>query len=102
MRPNHKDHYPTIAIEDYATWQRPDGLPFDPWMRVHARLGATILRSEPHSLLIEGAVSEWESWTEMVFPAPGHYVFPGGLSLLEVDNGHATYWEPNVWMNHQM
>jgi hypothetical protein len=102
VRPNRKDLYPTIDIEDYAAWQRHDGLPFDPWMRVHVRLGATILRPEPRSLLIEGTVREWESWTEMAFPAPGRYVFPGGLSLLEVDRDRGTYWEPNVWMSHPL
>jgi hypothetical protein len=39
VRPNLKERYPTIAIERYAHWTRPDGQPFDAWMRVHARLG---------------------------------------------------------------
>jgi GNAT superfamily N-acetyltransferase len=38
VRPNWKDRYPLISIDRYAAWTRPDGLPFDPWMRVHARL----------------------------------------------------------------
>jgi hypothetical protein len=37
VRPNWKDRYPLIPIDRYAAWTRPDGLPFDPWMRVHAR-----------------------------------------------------------------
>ena len=40
VRPSWKDRYPLIPIDRYARWQRPDGLPFDPWQRVHARLGA--------------------------------------------------------------
>src|ERR1022692_5160845 len=47
VRPSLKDRYPLIPIAAYSQWRRGDGLPFDPWMRVHARLGATILRTEP-------------------------------------------------------
>jgi hypothetical protein len=32
----------TVTIERYARWTRPDGTPFDPWMRVHTQLGARI------------------------------------------------------------
>ncbi len=42
VRPSYKDRYPTIPIERYAHWTRPDGSPFDPWVRVHTRLGARI------------------------------------------------------------
>ena len=100
VRPSWKDRYPLIPIDEYAQWRRDDGLPFDPWLRVHARLGATILRGEPNSLLIEAPVREWEEWTTMTFPADGDYVFPLGLAPLQVRNGIGTYWEPNVWMLH--
>lgn len=39
VRPNWKDRYPLIPIEQYANWRRSDGLPFDPWMRTHERVG---------------------------------------------------------------
>jgi hypothetical protein len=102
VRPSWKDRYPLIPIEEYATWVREDGLPFDPWMRVHVRLGATVLRPEAHSMQITGSVAEWESWTGMEFPADGRYVFPGGLAPLEVRDGVGHYWEPNVWMLHRI
>jgi hypothetical protein len=41
VRPNWKDRYPLIPMERYVRWTRDDGLPFDPWLRVHARLGGT-------------------------------------------------------------
>ena len=102
VRPSWKDRYPLISIERYAYWTRNDALPFDPWMRVHARLGATILRPEPMSMRIEGPVEDWESWTGMVFPEDGVYVFPSGLAPLEVRSRHGLYWEPNVWMGHNV
>lgn len=100
VRPSWKDRYPLIPIDQYAYWTRHDGLPFDPWMRVHARLGATILRPAPQSLMIEAPVSDWEDWTEMTFPADGDYTFPFGLAPLHVKGGTGLYWEPNVWMLH--
>jgi len=102
VRPSWKERYPLAPIERYADWRRADGLPFDPWMRVHARLGAAILRAEPRSLRITGTVSEWESWIELALPESGDYVFPQGLTTLRVDRNAdvGSYWEPNVWMHH--
>jgi len=104
VRPNWKERYPLTPIDRYAAWRREDGLPFDPWMRVHARLGAEILKPEPESLRITGSVSEWESWTGMAFPESGEYVFPHGLATLAVDRDAdlGSYWEPNVWMRHSV
>ena len=100
VRPSRKDRYPLIPIDAYSRWRRSDGLPFDPWLRVHARLGATILRSEPRSMEIAAPVADWEQWLGMELPQPGEYVFPGGLAPLVVADGTGRYWEPNVWMRH--
>jgi hypothetical protein len=102
VRPSWKDRYPLIAIERYARWVRADGLPFDPWLRVHVRLGATFLRTEPKSLEIEAPVDAWEEWTGMAFPEDGEYVFPAGLAPLTVRDGVGSYWEPNIWMRHEV
>jgi hypothetical protein len=101
VRPSQKDRYPITPIDRYADWRREDGLPFDPWMRVHARLGARILRTAPHSMEIVAPVEDWERWTGLAFPEEGSYVFPGGLAPLTVAGGQGEYWEPNVWMLHE-
>jgi len=102
VRPNWKERYPFVPIDRYAAWRRPDGLPFDPWLRVHARLGATVLRPEPESLRITGTIGEWAEWTGMAFPESGEYWFPRGLAPLtiDLDADRGSYWEPNVWMRH--
>ena len=102
VRPSSKEHYPITPIERYVRWRRADGLPFDPWLRVHERLGARIATPLPHSLRITGTVGEWESWTEMAFPESGDYVFPQGLAPVSVDTAAdvGSYWEPNVWVVH--
>jgi hypothetical protein len=102
VRPNWKARYPLVPVHRYAAWTRPDGLPFDPWLRVHARLGGRILGAEPESLRISGPVAQWEGWVQMALPESGRYVFPGGLALLHVDRAGdvGLYYEPNVWVGH--
>jgi hypothetical protein len=102
VRPSWKERYPLTPLERYVGWRRDDGFLFDPWMRVHERLGATIVKTEPHSLRITGTVGEMKEWTGMTFPETGDYWFPGGLATLAIDReeDRGSYWEPNVWMQH--
>ena len=104
VRPSWKDRYPLVPIEQYAAWTRADALPFDPWLRVHARIGGEALKAEPESLRISGTVEEWESWTKMAFPVSGEYVFPQGLALVSIDRDadRGLYFEPNVWVRHRV
>ena len=102
VRPSWKDRFPLHSIMDYASWHRRDGLPFDPWIRVHVRLGARILRPEPNSMEFTAHISDWEDWAKMRFYRDGSYVFPGGLAPLTVAGHVGRYWEPNVWMLHDV
>ena len=47
VRPTLKSSYPLTSMERYIEWRRNDGLFFDPWMRVHQRLGAKVLKVAP-------------------------------------------------------
>jgi hypothetical protein len=100
VRPSLKERYPLTPIERYVTWRRDDGRLFDPWMRLHERLGARVSTPLPHSMRITGTVAEWQEWTGLAFPEDGTYVFPHGLAPLEVADGVGTYFEPNVWIIH--
>jgi hypothetical protein len=100
VRPTQKEHYPLIPLERYARWMREDGLPWDPWIRLHVRLGAELLEVCPESMRISGTAAEWEEWTGLAFPDDGDYVVPGGLVPVRFEGGVGTYVEPNVWMRH--
>jgi GNAT superfamily N-acetyltransferase len=102
VRPTLKSRYPLIPMERYLGWRRADGQLFDPWLRVHERLGAEILGVCPGSLIVEGAATDWAEWTGMDFPGSGSYVVEGALVPVEIDLDGDTgrYAEPNVWMRH--
>lgn len=104
VRPTWKARYPITPMAEYATWMNADGLPFDPWLRVHVRLGATIVKPCERSMLIAGSVAEWETWTGIQFPATGRYVAPGLLAPVEIDRprDEGVYIEPNVWVEHRL
>jgi GNAT superfamily N-acetyltransferase len=104
VRPTWKERYPLAPIERYMRWIREDGLPFDPWIRLHHRLGAELLAVAPDSMDIRGTIAEWEDWTGMAFPESGDYVVPGALVPVVIDRerDEGRYLEPNVWMRHAL
>jgi len=102
VRPTWKERYPLIAIERYIEWRRDDGSHFDPWIRIHERVGGEILAPAPESMTIRLPAVEWEALTGMRFPDDGEYVLPGGLATLSMHDGIGTHIEPNVWVLHRV
>jgi GNAT superfamily N-acetyltransferase len=104
VRPTLKASYPLVPMERYAGWTDDEGLPFDPWMRTHARLGAATLHVIPRAMVIVGTVAAWEEWTGMRFPDSGPYVVPGALQPVTIDRerDEGRYEDPNVWMHHHL
>lgn len=104
VRPTGKEPYALIPIERYATWVRDDGLPLDPWMRLHARLGARIVRGVPRSMTIRGTVAEWREWTGLAFPETGDFLPTGAPAPVHVDldADEGIYFDPNAWMVHDL
>ncbi|MGF1503709.1 MAG: hypothetical protein GYB64_01260 [Chloroflexi bacterium] len=103
LRPMLKPRYPLMDITQYAAWRRDDGQYFDPWLRVHERVGGFVAGVARRSKIIAASRSQWEEWLHMALPFTGHYVIPGALAPLEVDReaGQAVYTEPNIWMVHR-
>lgn len=104
VRPNKKSVYPLTPMESYIEWKNDDNLPFDAWLRVHARLKARIIKVCSKSMYIEGTVADWEKWTGMRFPQSGSYIIPKALVPVEFDieKDKGVYIEPNVWMAHEL
>lgn len=104
LRPSLKSRYPLIPIEKYIEWKNEHGLPFDPWLRTHYKVGGKVLAIAPQSMIIKGTISEWEQWTKMRFPESGDYIVPGALTPVQIDyeNNVGQYIEPNVWVHHEL
>jgi GNAT superfamily N-acetyltransferase len=102
VRPTRKAEFPLIDMERYVRWTREDGLPWDPWIRLHVRLGAELIEVCPASMTVTGSRVEWEGWTGLEFPDDGDYVVPGALVPVRFQGDTGTYVEPNVWMRHRL
>ncbi len=104
VRPTGKAAEPLTPMTEYAARTRADGLPADPWLRVHVRLGARIVKVCPAAMTIPGTLADWRAWTGLPFDTDGDLVVPGGLNPVHVsvEHDHAVYVEPNVWMHHPL
>ena len=104
VRPTHKSEHPWVSIGEYARWTREDGLPTDPWIRLHVRLGGRISRPEPASMRMEGTVAEWREWTGLDLPESGEYVPEGAAAPVTIDlvADRGVYLDPNVWVIHEV
>jgi len=104
VRPTWKPRYPLQSIQRYADWRRADGLYYDPWLRTHQRLGATFLACADSTLIVEGSIDDWQTWTGMVFPESGPYIVDGALQpvWINVEDDIGRYDDPNVWMRHRV
>ncbi|MBT7615703.1 MAG: hypothetical protein HN590_00290 [Calditrichaeota bacterium] len=103
VRPSQKCEHPKMSMERYIKLKNDKGLPYDAWMRVHASLGARIVKVCPLSMRITGTVEEWEKWTGQSFPETGEYDVPEALVPITIDLSldMGIYNEPNVWMVHE-
>lgn len=102
VRPPLKAREPWIPMADYLARVRSDGLPVDPWLRVHLRAGGQVRAIASCSATISAPLDQWRRWTGMPLETDGLVAVPGGLVPLmvstELDVG--CYVEPNVWVEH--
>lgn len=104
VRPSGKHLVPDLPIDEYAALVRDDGLPQDPWLRVHVRAGGKIVGTSPRAMVIPGSLAEWRSWTGLPFDQSGPVVVPKALVPVQcnVEHDFAVYVEPCVWVHHKL
>nr|WP_240449035.1 N-acetyltransferase [Streptomyces harenosi] len=102
VRPTAKHLEPHVTMTDYIRRQGADGLPADPWLRVHVKAGGTIQKIAPASMTVSGSPAQWRRWTGLPFDQDGDIEVPGALVPVHCDTAHdrAVYVEPNVWVRH--
>lgn len=103
VRPNGKED-PSQPMTEYIRQFRKDGLPVDPWLRVHVKAGAEILKVAPTSMVMAGSLDEWRQWTGLPFDRTGEVIVPKALVPVrcDVEHDYAVYVEPNVWVRHEL
>lgn len=104
VRPTGKSHEPRTPMAEYIARVRSDGLPADPWLRVHIRFGARVVKVCPVSMTVPGTLAQWRGWTGLPLERSGLIDVPGALTPVHVsvEHDHAVYIEPNVWVHHKL
>lgn len=104
VRPTGKHLRPRVPLRAYIDERRADGLPADPWLRVHVRAGGTVERVAPASMTVSASLERWREWTGLPFDRDGDVEVTGALVPVHCDlaHGHAVYVEPNVWVRHRL
>jgi GNAT superfamily N-acetyltransferase len=103
VRPNQKHLRPQLPMRDYAR-TNDNGLPVDPWLRAHVRVGGRIVKIAPCSMTIVGSIADWSRWTGLTFDKSGEITIADALApiLVSLEQDYAIYVEPNVWVRHAL
>jgi GNAT superfamily N-acetyltransferase len=104
VRATDKHRYPLIPMQRYIGWRHDDGSPFDPWIRVHERVGGEIVGCASAAMRVTGSVAEWERWTGVAMPESGAYAISGALVPVDIDceRDLGEYLEPACWVRHRL
>ena len=89
VRPTWKERYPLTPIERYVHWRREDGLPYDPWLRMHERARRDDARSERRVDDGHGVARGVGGVDGLQFPEDGDYIVPRALVPVRFENGVA-------------
>jgi len=103
LRPSMKHKYPLIKAADYMEWRDEYDLPYDPWLRVHVKFGAKLVK-KCKGICVAGTKKDWECWTGLKFLSAGDYVIPGGLNTVRFEPREKLmiYEQENVWAIHNL
>ena len=104
VRPYLRHEHLDVPFADYVAWTVAGGVPYDPWLRVHARAGAHVVGVAACSMTIPGTLAQWRAWTDLPFDESGPVPVPHALAPVHCDVAadQAVYVEPNVWVHHQL
>ncbi|MEU7900428.1 Long-chain-fatty-acid--CoA ligase [Nonomuraea sp. NPDC049152] len=103
VRPTGKVRHPELTMDEYVARRHADGLPDDPWLRTHERLGARFVKIAPFAMTITGTLEQWSRWTGAPLAA-GSNLVEGGIAPVLASPGQdlGVYVEPNVWLEHSL
>lgn len=99
LRTHAKADHPLTPYVRYLSALRPDGLPFDPWLRTAWRAGLRPVQAVDRSLLAAAPLARWSTWADRTFPTSGPELIPGAIkpAIIEFERGEGRYREPHLW-----
>lgn len=100
VRPTERWRMPSISIEEYADTRLEDGRHFDPWVRIHEKIGGEIIGICPASAVFKASHKQWEEWAGMRLPKTGDVLVPGAINFLRLENQRGILKEDSIWIKH--
>jgi GNAT superfamily N-acetyltransferase len=99
LRTHAKVDHPLTPYVRYLAATRPDGRPFDPWLRQAWAVGLRPVRGVDRSLIASAPLERWASWAGRPFPTSGPELVPGAIkpAIVEFERGEGRYREPHLW-----
>ncbi|WP_437671583.1 hypothetical protein [Sorangium sp. So ce131] len=101
VRPPLKASCPGTSIEEFLARRGDNGLPLDPWLRTHVRVGGRIARAARRAVVVDQELDVWEIWLgRPIQPSEASFEIAGGLAPVYVQGSRGRYEEPAVWVIH--
>jgi len=99
IRPTLKHTFPELTMAEYLN-KRVDGLYYDPWIRVHLRNGAQVIKVCSNSMNVMGSVQYWEKFAGHSITESGKQIIDGALNpiIIDLDQKQGEYQEENIWI----
>ncbi len=107
LRPpfRYKKEYAQMSFSDFSSLVRDDGMPLDPWIRLHQRIGATRLStsefSHQHVMSMQDFCS---SFPYVKYDKTGYYMVSINKeiynSFVDVERGVVTINQGCLWVRH--
>ncbi len=103
VRPALKSKFPLLDLKNYYKKLNDKGDIFDPWFRVHKKMGGEVVRFCENSQYIKATVEDWEKWTGETFSSSDIYIIKGGHTPLKIniDKNIGEYYDTAVWITHK-
>jgi hypothetical protein len=91
-------------MADYVRQIGSEGLPKDPWLRLHVRAGGRIIKLAPYAMTIVDSVAIGPNRVGMQFETSGPIDVPHALVPVNISLEHdfGVYVEPGVWVDHRL
>lgn len=100
VRPTARWRMADISIEEYTRTRLDNDEHFDPWIRVHERIGGVVVGSCAGSAVFVATKDEWQAWSKIKLPIAGRVIIPNAINPLEIKEDQGILSEDSIWVIH--